>query len=330
MFVRWYCGNSRAWITIDNTLYLWNYLKPEEYDVYDSSTEAIVSVALSTPKAGIFQDSVQYVLVLATPTNVTVLALCNTGTAQAPLLKLVPTAYTLSSDNVTMVKIVGSQVGRIFMAGSDSNIYELDYSYSENPWASLVGGVPQHKCRKINHNAWNWKLVHLLPPFLRSLSEIEDNLVEVVVDNVRSIFYAITARGCLSAFYLGAKGNETHLFTSGFNVLEESKKFLASYRSSQESSPRAEAFRDVSLPAFQVIGMFIIPYIESKKTQVVVTLASGIRVYLSVQAGYHSPYTKLPSGQNDQTPGSIEIAHIRAPPSLSVIASVATSREDGG
>eukprot|EP00981_Chlorochromonas_danica_P004317 scaffold867_cov176-Ochromonas_danica.AAC.4 len=50
---------NRAWITIDNTLYLWNYFKPEEFEVFDGLTEAIISVALCAPKAGIFQASVQ-------------------------------------------------------------------------------------------------------------------------------------------------------------------------------------------------------------------------------------------------------------------------------
>jgi hypothetical protein len=38
-----------------------------------------------------------------------------------------------------MFKIVGSQSGRIFMAGNDGNMYELEYSHQEKYWASLLG-----------------------------------------------------------------------------------------------------------------------------------------------------------------------------------------------
>lgn len=38
-----------------------------------------------------------------------------------------------------MFKIVGAQTGRIFMAGNDGNLYELEYSHREKSWASLLG-----------------------------------------------------------------------------------------------------------------------------------------------------------------------------------------------
>ena len=38
-----------------------------------------------------------------------------------------------------MFKIVGTQTGRIFMAGNDGNLYEMEYSHREKSWASLLG-----------------------------------------------------------------------------------------------------------------------------------------------------------------------------------------------
>ena len=58
---------GRAWITIDNRLYLWNYEHPEQYTEYEGidDGDVIVSVILSSPKAGVFLDTIDYVLVVA-------------------------------------------------------------------------------------------------------------------------------------------------------------------------------------------------------------------------------------------------------------------------
>jgi Nup133 N terminal like len=54
----------RAWITIDNKLYLWNYLFPQECETYEGVSEIILSVSLAAPKPGMFVDTIKYVLVL--------------------------------------------------------------------------------------------------------------------------------------------------------------------------------------------------------------------------------------------------------------------------
>lgn len=68
------------WITIDNKLFLWNYLKSDEITMNDCETftdmkEVIISVSLATPKAEIFADKVQYILVVASPVEVVLLAI---------------------------------------------------------------------------------------------------------------------------------------------------------------------------------------------------------------------------------------------------------------
>lgn len=56
--------SHRAWITIDNQLYLWDYLNPEQCEVFDGLNEIILSVSLSAPKPGIFLDTIKYVIAI--------------------------------------------------------------------------------------------------------------------------------------------------------------------------------------------------------------------------------------------------------------------------
>lgn len=82
---------NRIWVTVDNALYLWDYMTPgSPYEEVlnmntttalpnalntGANTAPIVSVALSAPKPGVFLDSVKYILVVATTLNVAILAL---------------------------------------------------------------------------------------------------------------------------------------------------------------------------------------------------------------------------------------------------------------
>jgi hypothetical protein len=334
---------DRVWVTVDNKLFLWKYifstgsvaansslsadtpadLEADDCEVYDGISEVIVSVGLSAPKPGVFLDTVKYVLVVASPVEVVLLAI--TCDEQGNNFKMVPTAYKMPSDNVAMVKVVGSQVGRIFMAGNDGNVYELDYSNSESVWSAMLDGdeSSRHKCRKINHFAWNWRLVHLLPPFLKTLAVEEDNLVDLVVDNVRQVVYAITTKGVLSAFYLGPVGSETHLFLSSFNVLEAARTHLTVSRNLPEGAPKPESFSNTATGGFNVLSLHVLPMTESKKVHVVVILGNGIRIYLSLLTANRGLFNYMPGPQqpsgNYAVPGGIEVAHVRSPPSLAAL-----------
>lgn len=305
----------RVWVTVDKKLYLWNYCAPnEDVIVYDGISEVIVAVCLCTPKAGIFIDSIRYLLVVASTVEVSLIAVSCDDQGQD--LKLLPTAYVMPSDSVTMVKVVGSQQGRVFMAGDDNNVYELEYGNAQGAWTSLlgVGGETRHKCRKVNHFAWNWKLVHMLPPFLRSVAGEEDELVDLIVDNIRCICYAITRRGLLSALFLGAEGGDSQLFLNAMSVLDAARSHLRYCRN--DSSPKVENFTNSATAGFEVSSMHTIPLTESKKVHLVLILRNSIRIYLSliVSEGQGSP------------PVDMKVVYVRSPPPVAAIKSAVHSK----
>jgi nuclear pore complex protein Nup155 len=62
----------------------------------------------------------------------------------------------VASDNVHMLKIVGSPNGRVFMCGKDGCVYELHYQ-PEDGWI-------HRKCRKLNRS--HGRLQSMLPSFI--------------------------------------------------------------------------------------------------------------------------------------------------------------------
>lgn|SRR5690606_8077486 len=64
----------RAWVTIDNKFFIWSYLDGSDFTEFDELDQVIISVGLVKPKRSVFKDFVKYLLVLATPVEVVLVA----------------------------------------------------------------------------------------------------------------------------------------------------------------------------------------------------------------------------------------------------------------
>ena len=65
---------GRAWATVDNALFLWRYDVPDDVPVeYAGEEQAIVAVAVATPKPGVFLQSIERLIVVATTTEIVLL-----------------------------------------------------------------------------------------------------------------------------------------------------------------------------------------------------------------------------------------------------------------
>jgi len=120
------------WLAIDNKLFLWDFGGGKNLANYefDDPGELILGVCLVSPKPGVFVEDIQYLLAVSTITRVTLLGLRRTQdpSNQYDICK---TPLVVSSDDVAILQIASSANGRIFMCGSDGNIYELDYQVLE-------------------------------------------------------------------------------------------------------------------------------------------------------------------------------------------------------
>lgn len=270
--------------------------------MYDQFKEVIIAVSLSAPKPGVFTSNVKYVLIVATPVEVTLFAIM--WETELSQLRLQQTTYTVPSDNVTMFRVVGSQCGRVFMGGNDGNVYELEYESADSVW-SLIGQA--RKCRKLNRSAWHWKLVHVLPPFLREISGLNDSLVDLVVDDTRHLLYSLSAGGDISLFYLGSDNKSMSTVTSSFNVFEEAHTCVLNRP--RESSPKADYLKYNA--SMKIVGLFVIPPAESSQLHAIVVLATGIRVYLQVLTSDRMAYLK---DGFKSAPFALKVPYVRSPP----------------
>jgi len=224
---------QRMWRSFDSVLILWKYAdaKAEEVLEYQGVTQQIVGVAVARPKA--FVSGVDFFLVLSTPVEVSLHALCFApGNAQqflqptalqrvatvgasplpspgasaasiAPgdtrLLPPVRTRHVAPTDDIVVGAIAADIVsGRIFLGGSDGCIHELQYFDDEAGWF----GRP----RKCYRSCISWNLQSQLPTGLRKVSEKlfgpAEAITQLVVDSARGYLLSLSSGSSVTLFRL--------------------------------------------------------------------------------------------------------------------------------
>lgn len=103
---------------------------------------------LVKPKQGVFVDDIKHVMVVCTTTSIILIGVGMSfepgpGDSIRKILKLYATDMVLSTKNIGMSCVTGTDKGRIFMTGSDGNLYELDYASAES-WFSAKTYLKNH------------------------------------------------------------------------------------------------------------------------------------------------------------------------------------------
>ncbi|NXH21655.1 NU155 protein, partial [Bucco capensis] len=290
---------SRAWLTIDSGIFMWNYEDGGDLAYFDGLSETILAVGLVKPKGGIFQPHVQHLLVLATPVDIVILGLscaniqAGTGSLNDSMsggMQLLPDPlYSLPTDNTYVLAISSTDNGRIFLAGKDGCLYEVVYQ-AEAGWFS-------QRCRKINHS--KGALSFLVPSLLQFSFSEDDPVVQIAVDNSRNILYTRSEKGVLQVYDLGRDGQGMS------RVASLSQKAIVS----EAGSIARTIDRSVFMPIVQIA---VIENSESIDCQLLAITHAGVRLYFSTSQFKH-PTTR---------PRMLTLVHVRLPPGFSAASNV--------
>ncbi|KAI9029383.1 Nup133 N terminal like-domain-containing protein [Hyaloraphidium curvatum] len=284
---------SRAWFTVDNRLYFLDYETGTDLYAFQDQDQIIVSVGLAKPIPGVFLDNIEYVVVVATPLEIFLLAAAfeKTPDGGRGAMNLYQTQMSVAADGVSMTSIVGSAEGRIFMGGNNGNIYELVY-HAEESWY-------RRRCYKTNYSS---PLGYFLPAALRFGSE--DPCVSLVVDNERKLLHSLTASGSIELVYLGSDGK-------GFNrIAKVSELWRLVNQLPRQGQP-------VDPKVFRIISIHVIAVVESRSWQLVALTSNGDRLFFSCYPPH--PFGGLPGGMaaapsQPQVPVALQLVHVRAAP----------------
>ncbi|GAA6057256.1 hypothetical protein JCM3770_003825 [Rhodotorula araucariae] len=300
---------DRAWVTVDHRLLLWDWADGSSFSTFDQLTDIIVGVALVRPRPGVFVDSIQHVLVLATPSAVTLVGLGytspNPGDKKEVTFFL--TGLSVPTDGISFTTIRGTPSGRIFLSsapdpltpggiGGDGALYELVYQAQEGWFAK----------RCTLHNLTSGGIAKsVVPSFLRSLSATPQAewIVSFTLDNERGLVYTLLRNSTIEMYQLPSSspgkfdGVPTKVAKTG-DLARQAAMLLPNNPMLKQGS----AFRLVALETVSVKEGG-----AANKIALVAVTSTGVRLYFSHQRrGYY--YGAAGSA------AALELAHVRPPP----------------
>ena len=158
---------ERAWFTVNNKLFLWDYDDGRDFSRYEEQPDNIEAVGLAKVRPDVFIDSLSHLLVICTTTRVTILGLGRPSKKEVSLF-----VTNLSTETPTpMVQVVSTAAGRIFLLGINKQLYELEYS-NDSRWF-FGSGAKLWVTNRSSSSLGNW-----VPTFFTSNGE--SNLQEAL------------------------------------------------------------------------------------------------------------------------------------------------------
>lgn len=265
---------NRAWLTVDSNLFLWAYSpfgspSSASYDfyVYEGFSQVIVSVALITPKPGVFVESVPYLIAIATPVEVTLLGVTFSSTGQ---LSLIPTHITIPTDNVLMLKILSAPDGRIFMAGADGHLHEFIYANrGHSALFDLISPRPMKRARKVAHSSSSLA-AYLIPASIKSWISSQSELVDLAVQG--NALFTLSQTAILSVYDIS---NDRVQFIATSNIVSDAKHHFSF------SIPPSER---------EFVSIHPVHAHASSSVQLIIVTSLAERLYYTTQSPGNTPF----------------------------------------
>ncbi|CAO2652872.1 Nn.00g022830.m01.CDS01 [Neocucurbitaria sp. VM-36] len=276
---------NHAWVVVDNQVYLWDYTHPNpELVGFEEQPSNITCVKLVKPRPKVFVDTIEYLLVVATVSDIFLIAVeCQRGPEGVHGITLYRTGLSTSVRKINVTAIAGStKTGRIFFSdGNTEDVYELNYQ-QEDKWFSS-------KCSKTNHVTKSVGLPAL--PFYGTTRQA--GIQQMIIDDTRNVMYTLSTNGTIKVYHMRAPAILECVISRSLKNIET----MCSHIVRQS---------DV-LNNMQIVSLSSITGTEADYLSLMATTSSGCRLYLSTTSGGYNT-------NSASAPNSMQLRHIRFPP----------------
>ncbi|KAG2233283.1 hypothetical protein INT48_001595 [Thamnidium elegans] len=234
----------------------------------------IVGVAFVPPKEGIFAPEINHLLIISTVKEVKIIAVSYSVSSGFKVFK---TDMSTNTSGINMKTIVGTKFGRVFMLGTDGNVWDLDYRREET-WFS-------GRCSKRLHTVGK--------DILFLIQTTRDPITQIALSETGNVLYQLTENSHIHVTYLGVDGQS---YKDVFTYKEAAERANDSLRTSKLLDPRT----------FKIVSINPTSSAESKLYHLVAITSTGCRLYLS----HHKDNQHL---KQDEAPNTLTLSHVRHP-----------------
>ncbi|KAG1451876.1 hypothetical protein G6F56_007971 [Rhizopus delemar] len=243
-------------------------------NTYEESDD-IVAIGFVLPKKDVFDsDKVYRLLIISTISQVKVIAISKDAAGN---IRFHQTDTQTNNSGINMKSIVGTKEGRVFMLGSDGNVWELEYRQTEGWFTS--------KCSKRLHGSGIFSALFL---------PVHDPVVQIAVNETGKVLYQLTENSNITVAYLGANGQD-YKTTTNYTKSCEGLRLMCP--NTLLANPKD----------FKIISIHPVSSGESSSYQLVAVTSTGCRLYYTYhQHGNHLSF--------DDAPSDLALIHVRTPP----------------
>lgn len=271
---------QRAYITVDNRLYLWNYLNGEDFQSFSDSAQTLLAVRLIPPRPGVFLPSITYLLALCTSSTFFLLGIDTTPADGTFTLYNADMSVSVSAMGIKCIE--ATKDGRIFIGGGDGHLWEIIYQPEEGWFTS--------RTRKVCRTAGFGELI--IPNWGTNVEAIE----QIAIDNSRKLVYTLGSKWTIKTFHLNSPTTLTHVITYSFQSLLSHISILSA------NSPLLDQRTTT------IVSITPIQATESQRIYLVATTNSRVRLYIRAIRGYGT------SALSTDPVNNMQVVHVRFPP----------------
>ncbi|TPX44137.1 hypothetical protein SeMB42_g04428 [Synchytrium endobioticum] len=249
---------QRAWIAIDNKLFLWNYMTGNDYTTWEDQEQLISTVGLVSPRKNIFIKEIEYLLVIATSIEILLVGVAFSGSQKE--LKLYRTGYSVSTDDVRITNVIGTVEGRIFLCGANGHVYELIYQAQE--------GFLTRRCWKVDRSSTFTS--YFVPTFLQGSQEAP--LRAVATDEWSKVLYTLTGNSIITVYTYGPD-------LQSFQKLQTLTSLYSETIQTMDTLGMSHFHFDAN--SFCIVSLNVLKPTESNQLCLMAVTYTGLRLYFS-------------------------------------------------
>lgn len=279
---------QRAYITVDNRLYLWNYLNgyihnphidnSEDFQSFSDSSQTLLSVRLIPPRPGVFLPAITYLLALCTSSTFFLLGIDTSAADGTFTLYNADMSVSVSAMGIKCIQ--ATKDGRLFIAGGDGHLWEIIYQAEEGWFTS--------RTRKVCQTAGFGELI------LPSWGGVVETIEQIAIDDSRRLLYTLGSKSTIKTYHLNSPTTLSHVITYTYPSVLSHISILSA------SSPLLD-------PKTTIVAITPILAAESQRIYLVATTNTRVRLYIRAIKGYGF-------GGNNDTVNNMQVIHVRFPP----------------
>ncbi|KAH3682893.1 hypothetical protein WICPIJ_006149 [Wickerhamomyces pijperi] len=292
---------GKAWVSIDNKLILWNFRSGSasssgnatagnatdagdssansnvntnsscDFQTFEDIQQTILKVQLVKPTANTFTESINYLLLISTVSDIHILAV--SFDPQTNELELYNTDMSVSTVGLTVDQFISHEkTGKVFFTGLNDglNIWELQYSNKKSS-----GKVCLTRSTVSNLIPGSSYINSMMGYFGDETHS--ESVKQLLIDQSRSLLYTLSNTSVIRMYRIMVNDSTTTL--SEPTIFNTNQLLTYAKTSVAKSSP---LFGKKYLP---IVSLSVIPRHENEDLYLIAITCGGLRVYLGNNGG---------------------------------------------